>query len=216
MDEYKIISDITAVILAGGNSTRMKSNKALLPYRGELFIERIYRQLAAIFPEVILVTNTPETYRFLPCRTVSDLYPGRGPLAGVHAGLTHCTTPYIFVVACDMPDLDEALIRHLVSGIGNRDVVVPESEGGLEPLHAVYGKRCLPVIEKNLSMGISKIIDCFKRLNVTVVSREEIAGIDPTFLSFRNINKPEEYFRIRQELREDRPDGGNQTLTESQ
>ena len=212
----EISSNVTGVILAGGNSTRMKSNKALLPYRGERFIERIYRQMAAIFPEVILVTNTPETYRFLPCRTVSDLYPGMGSLAGVHAGLTHCTTPYIFVVACDMPDLDEALIRHLVSGVGGCDVVIPESEGGLEPLHAVYGKGCLPVIEGNLSMGISKIIDCFNRLGVTVVSREEIAGIDPTFLSFRNINTPEEYFRIRQELRENRTDGENQMLTESQ
>jgi molybdopterin-guanine dinucleotide biosynthesis protein A len=195
----EISSAVTAVILAGGNSTRMQSNKALLPYRGERFIERIYRRLAAVFPEVILVTNTPETYRFLPCRTVSDLYPGMGSLAGIHSGLTHCTTPFIFVVACDMPELDEELIRRLVAGIGGSDVVIPESDGGLEPLHAVYGKGCLPAMEGYLSMGKSKIIDCFDRLKVTVISREEISGIDPAFQSFRNINTPEEYFRIRQE-----------------
>jgi molybdopterin-guanine dinucleotide biosynthesis protein A len=191
--------NFTGVILAGGNSTRMKSNKALLPYCGERFIERIYRQLAAIFPEVILVTNTPETYRFLPCRTVSDLYAGMGSLAGIHAGLSHCTTPFIFAVACDMPDLDEALIRHLVGVAGDSDVVIAESDGGLEPLHAVYGKGCLPVVEGNLSTGISKIVGCFGRLKVKVVSREEVASIDPTFLSFRNINTPEEYFRFRAE-----------------
>jgi FdhD protein len=210
-----LAADITAVILAGGNSTRMKSNKALLPYRGERFIERIHRQLAAIFPEVILVTNTPDLYRFLPCRTVSDLYPAMGSLAGIHAGLSHCTTPYIFVAACDMPDLNESLIRHLLSQAGSNDVVIPESDGGLEPLHAVYGKGCLPVIEGHLSAGKSRTVDCFDRLKVKVVSREDIAGIDPAFLSFRNINTPEEYFRIRQELREDQPDRENQLLTDA-
>jgi FdhD protein len=199
-------SGVTAVILAGGNSTRMKSNKALLPYRGERFIERIYRQLADIFPEVILVTNTPEMYRFLPCQTVADHFPGMGSLAGIHAGLSHSTTPHIFVVACDMPDLNDALIRQLVSKADGNDVVIPESEGGLEPLHAVYGKGCLPAMEKTLSSGKRRIVECFDQLKVTVVSREEISRIDPEFLSFRNINTPEEYFRIRQEAPEVKPE----------
>jgi len=190
---------VTAVILAGGNSTRMKSNKALLPYRGERFIERIYRQLSEIFPEIIVVTNSPELYRFLPCRIVADSYTGMGPLAGIQAGLTHSTTPCVFVVACDMPDLNKRLIRHLVSRAATGDVVIPESEKGLEPLHAVYGKGCLAAMNEDLAAGISKIVACFGRLRVTVVSRREIAAIDPAFLSFRNINTPEEYFRIRQE-----------------
>ena len=99
------------MILAGGSSTRMKSNKALLPYSGELFIERIYRQLSEVFPEVILVTNAPEQYRFLPCRMVPDEFPGMGSLAGIHAGLKQSRTEHIFVVACDMPYLNSDLIR---------------------------------------------------------------------------------------------------------
>ena len=199
-------SHVTAVILAGGNSTRMKSNKALLPYRGERFIERIYRQLSAIFHEVILVTNTPDMYRFLPCRTVPDVFTGMGSLAGIHAGLTHSATPYIFVVACDMPDLNDALIQQLVSKAADSDVVIPESDSGLEPLHAVYGKGCLPAMDEMLSSGKRKIVDCFDQLKINVVSRHEIAEIDPSFLSFRNINTPEEYFHIRQEVPEVTPD----------
>lgn len=192
---------VTAVILAGGGSTRMKSNKALLPYSGELFIERIHRQLAAMFSDVILVTNTPELYRFLPCRTVSDIFPDLGSLAGIHAGLSHSRTPYIFVVACDMPHLNEGLIMRLVEGINGQDVVMPESDGGLEPLHTIYGKGCLPAMEEALSQGKSRIVECFDWQKVTVVTKEEVAGIDPEFLSFRNINTPEEYFRFREEMR---------------
>jgi molybdopterin-guanine dinucleotide biosynthesis protein A len=204
MDNSRIISDktsanVSAVILAGGNSSRMKSNKALLPFCGELFIERIYRQMSSIFRDVILVTNTPELYRFLPCPTIPDIFPGMGSLAGIHAGLSNSETPYVFVVACDMPHLNEALIRRLLTEIDGQDVVIPESDGGLEPLHAVYGKSALPVLEEALSMGNRKIVACCNSLSTTVIPRDEVGKIDPGFLSFRNINTPEDYFRFREE-----------------
>ncbi len=196
----RLTEGVTAVILAGGNSSRMKNNKALLPYSGELFIERIHRQLAEIFREVILVTNTPEIYRFLPCRIVQDIYPAKCSLAGIHAGLAHSTTPYIFTVACDMPYLNPALIRLVLSRREGFDVVIPESEGGLEPLHALYGKGCLPAMEKALAGGSGRIVDCFDPARVAVVTRDDVVRLDPAFLSFRNINTPEEYFRFREEM----------------
>lgn len=195
-----VADGVTAVILAGGKSTRMKNNKALLPYSGELFIERIHRQLADIFDEVILVTNTPELYRFVPCRIVQDIFPGQGSLAGIHAGLTHSTTPYVFTVACDMPYLNPELIRLILSRKQGFDVVIPQSEGGFEPLHAVYGKGCLPAMEKALAEGSGRIVDSFDRDRVAVVSCADVARLDPKFLSFRNINTPEEYFRFRDEM----------------
>ncbi len=206
-------SGVTAVILAGGKSTRMKSNKALLPYSGELFIERIHRQLSALFPEVLLVTNTPELYRFLPCRMVSDEFPGHGSLAGIHAGLKHSTTDYIFVVACDMPYLNDELLRKMVSKADGCDVVIPESDGGYEPLHAIYRKNCLPAMEDALKNGKIKIIDCFDWNKVTVVSRNEIVAVDPEFLSFRNINTPEEYFRFREEMQEKKVEREDENLS---
>jgi FdhD protein len=204
---------VTAVILAGGNSTRMKSNKALLPYSGELFIERIYRQLSALFSEVILVTNTPEYYRFLPCRMVPDEFPGMGSLAGIHAGLKQSKTEYVFVVACDMPYLNSELIRLMVSRAQGCDVVLPESDSGLEPLHAVYAKSCLPAMEEALKSGTRKIIDCFDWSEVSVLSKEEIAALDPGFQSFRNINTPEEYFRFREEMHERSAEAENEDIS---
>ncbi len=199
--EERGMAGVTAVILAGGGSTRMKSNKALLPFSGELFIERIYRRLATLFPEVIIVTDTPELYQFLPCRKVPDLFPKMGSLAGIHSGLVHAATPYVFVVACDMPYLNDNLIGRLADRISGQDVVIAESDKGLEPLHAFYGKGCIPAMEEALNNGKSRIIECFDWDRVTVVSREAVAEIDPEGLSFRNINTPEEYFHIREETR---------------
>jgi molybdopterin-guanine dinucleotide biosynthesis protein A len=192
-------TEVTGVILAGGSSRRMKSNKALLPFQGELFIERIYRQLASIFREIILVTNKPELYGFLPCSKVADLYPGMGSLAGIHAGLSNSKTRYIFVVACDMPLLNRSLIRRIVATVHDQDIVIPEGSGGLEPLHAVYGKGALPVMEEALSRGKVKIVKCCESLRTTILTRDVVAGIDPGFLSFRNINTPEDYFHFREE-----------------
>jgi FdhD protein len=208
-----LTSGVTAVILAGGNSTRMKSNKALLPYSGELFIERIHRQLSALFPEVILVTNTPEYYSFLPCRMVPDEFPGLGSLAGIHAGLKHSKTEHIFVVACDMPYLNSELIRQMIAKTSGSDVVIPESDGGLEPLHAMYSKNCLPAMEDALKSGIRKIVDCFDWSKVSVLSKSEIAVVDPEFLSFRNINTPEEYFRFREEMQDRKVEADNEDIT---
>lgn len=194
------VTGITGVILAGGASSRMKRNKALLPLQGETFIGRVHRKLGLIFPQLLVVTNTPELYDFLPSPKVPDLYPGAGALAGIHAGLTHAVTPHIFVVACDMPFLNEGLIRSLAGRAEEGDVIIPENRGGLEPLHAIYSRRCLKVIEEHLATGCYRIIDSFHSLSVVKVPCEEVGRVDPHLLSFRNVNTPEEYEAIIQGL----------------
>ncbi|MBI1921312.1 MAG: formate dehydrogenase accessory sulfurtransferase FdhD [Geobacter sp.] len=196
------IPGVTGVILAGGASTRMGSNKALLPYQGGRFIEAIYRKMSGLFEEVILVTNSPDQYGFLPCRKVTDLVPGMGPLAGIHSGLCHSSNPRIFVTACDMPYLHDGLVRHLASGARDCDVILPESDRGVEPLHAVYGKGALEAIEEALHGGKRRIVSFFPQVRVQDVPPEEVARFDPAFQSFRNINTPEEYFRFREGDRE--------------
>lgn len=199
--EEEKIAGIACVILAGGNSRRMGSNKALLPYEGGRFIEAIYRQMAAIFREVLLVTDTPELFDFLPCRKVPDLIPGMGALSGVHSGLHHSAVPYIFAVACDMPYLSPALIRHLASLAEGSDVVIPETGKGLEPLHAIYGKNALQPMEEALHAGKGRIVSFFDKVRIRKVDREEVSRFDPGFQSFRNINTPEDYYRIRERLK---------------
>ncbi|ABB31302.1 formate dehydrogenase family accessory protein FdhD [Geobacter metallireducens RCH3] len=191
------IPGITGVILAGGQSRRMGSNKALLPYKGGRFIEAIHRQLAEIFDEVLLVTNNPEQYDFLPCRKVADIHPGMGALAGIHAGLHHAANPAAFMVACDMPYLNSDLIRHLATLADPGGVLIPESPAGLEPLHAVYGKGCLAAIETTLLSGERRIVSFFGRTNVNRVNAEQVALFDPDYATFSNINTPVDYYRLR-------------------
>jgi len=188
---------VTGVILAGGKSSRMGSNKALLPHRGGRFIEAIYRQLSPLFEEVLVVTNTPEQYAFLGCRMVADLYQGAGALAGLHAGLFHSRTPHIFAVACDMPYLNDDVIRTLVARRGQSDVIIPESENGPEPLHAVYCRSCLPAMETALQTGKRRLISFLPEVRVTTIPGETIRFVDPALDSFRNINTPADYYDLR-------------------
>lgn len=188
---------MTGVILAGGKSSRMGSNKALLPYRGGRFIEAIYRQLSPLFEEVLVVTNTPEQYAFLGCRMVADLYQGAGALAGLHAGLFHSRTPHIFAVACDMPYLNDDVIRTLAARRGQSDVIIPEGKNGLEPLHAVYCRCCLPAMESALHTGKRRLISFLPEVTVTTIPGETIRFVDPDLDSFRNINTPADYYDLR-------------------
>ncbi len=189
-------SGIAGVILAGGESSRMGKNKALLEICGERMIETAYKRMAELFDEVILVTNSPESYDFIPCRKIADIYPGMGPLGGIHAALTCCVAERAFVTGCDMPGLNPKLIRELSNMPGGVDVVIPETPGGLEPLHAVYAKSSLPKMEKMLRSGERRILSFFDLAHVRLVPRGKIALLDPDFSSFRNINTPEEYQRL--------------------
>ncbi|MDD2736913.1 MAG: molybdenum cofactor guanylyltransferase [Desulfuromonadaceae bacterium] len=192
------IKGVTGVILAGGGSSRMGSNKSLLLHKGSRLIEVIYRALAELFEEVLIVTNTPELYRFLPCRKVPDIYSGQGVMAGIHAGLSRSSEAAVFVVACDMPHLSGALIRHLTTLTDGVDVVMPVTVGGFEPLHAIYRKECLPVLEELLQNTENRrVVALLSRVRVRKVIPEEIAPFDPEFTSFDNINTPEEYSKLR-------------------
>jgi len=191
------IPGVTGVILAGGRSGRMGSDKALLPYQGGRFIEAIHRRMEELFDEVIVATGETARYDFLPCRRVTDLYTGMGALGGIHAALRASGSEKVFVVACDMPYLAPDLIRHLCSLTEEADVVVPEGEGGIEPLHAVYRKSVLPAVEDALRSGQCRVVSFFDRVRVRRVPFAEVERIDPDLRAFRNINTPEEYYRFR-------------------
>ncbi len=197
VDHIPPLNDVTGVILAGGQSNRMGSNKALLPCKYGLFIEAIHRKLTALFDNVLIVTNAPEQYAFLSCHTVMDLYPGMGTLAGLHAGLYHSRTSHIFAVACDMPYLNSALIRKIAALRDGAAVVIPEGDKGLEPLHALYGSECLPPMERALLAGERRIVSFFSEVAVRYLFRDTVAELDPSFDSFRNINTPSDYFALR-------------------
>ncbi|HSH12145.1 MAG TPA: molybdenum cofactor guanylyltransferase, partial [Desulfurivibrionaceae bacterium] len=124
------IAEYTGVLLAGGESRRFGSNKALAETDGCRLIEHPARVLAELFEHLLLITNTPKLYAFLDWPTTPDLAPGGGPLAGIEAALVRAATPNIFVAGCDMPELDRALIKHLCSLAPGFDAVIPVSAKG--------------------------------------------------------------------------------------
>lgn len=196
--DHPKIEGVTGVILAGGASRRMGRNKALLEVDGSPIITRTYRILASLFHEVIVVTNSPHDYDFLPCRKVPDIYPGCGSIAGLHSALAYNYSTHSFVTACDMPFLDPAIIRYLCDfQSGGYDAVIPFSEGGQEPLHALYSATCKDVFEKAIQMGERKILDVLDRVNIRRVTYDEVQSVSPQAMSFLNVNTPEEYEGVR-------------------
>jgi FdhD protein len=193
------IHGITAAILAGGESSRMGSNKALLEVDGTPIITRCYQTLARLFRDVIIVTNTPEEFTFLPCRKVPDIYPAVGSIAGLHSALAHSTTERTFVTACDMPFVEPATIRYLCDlQQEGYDAIIPVSDGGQEPLHAVYSAQSEAIFEHAIQTNERKIIDILARMKLRLVSRDEIEGASGSVDSYLNINTPEEYEAISQ------------------
>lgn len=185
------------VILAGGQSSRMGTNKALLPFEGTPLIERLARRLTAWFEQAVVVTNSPELYRFLGLEMASDRIPGLGPLGGLEAGLSLCRYDHAFFVACDMPFVDERFVRCLFSLAPDHDVVVPRVGGEFEPMHAVYGVSRLPFITRLLDQRRLKLLNVFDGARVRVVDDDEIRTFgDPERLFF-NCNTPEDIERAK-------------------
>lgn len=191
------IKGVAGVILAGGKSSRMGSNKALLAYKGKPLIASIYQKMAELFDQVAVVTNNPEDYSFLPCRKIPDIYPGMGSIAGIHAGLSWSPEESIFVVGCDMPFLDEKLVRWLAARHVAGTATVPLTPGGFEPLHSFYSKGVLPVLDQALNSESRRIIDFLGQMNAKVIPAEDVAEICPDFSSFINLNTPEDYSKLR-------------------
>jgi len=184
---------VTAIILAGGKSRRMGLNKAFLKYGDTTFIEHQVMMLRKIFDEIILSANDENAYAGLKLTIVSDVIPEKGPLSGICAGLSRAKSSHAFVIACDMPFINEKLILYLKSQINGYDVVVPKTSRGLEPMHAFYSKNCIPPMYHCLEEGRLRIVDFFSEVKVKVVDEKEFAGLDASLQSLINLNTPDEY-----------------------
>lgn len=190
----RTVPGVTGVILAGGASRRMGSNKALLKLHGIPLIEQVYRILASLFRQVIIVTNSPGIYAFLPCPTVPDIYPDAGAIAGLHAGMAASATERIFVAACDMPFLNPELIRMLCAYDPQAQAVVPmNGEGFFEPLHAVYAVSALDTARDLIEKGDRSILVLLKRIRTLMIPYRQVCAIPGAGESFRNLNTPEEF-----------------------
>jgi molybdopterin-guanine dinucleotide biosynthesis protein A len=183
----------TGVVLAGGASRRMGRDKAALLLDGKPLLARVVRRLRVALPEVIVV-GPPERADLVPgTRIIPDTWPGRGPLGGIATALQVVSTPFAFVAACDMPFLEPALIRYLLTLAPGYDAVVPRAERGTEQLHAIYARTCLPAATAMLAAGDLAVARLYAAIRVRLVPPNEWSPYDPAGLALTNINTPEDW-----------------------
>lgn len=187
---------VSGVILAGGKSRRMGgSPKALLSFGGRPLIQHIVEALGTVLPELLIVTNSPDLYRFLGRPMVGDVFPEGGSLGGIYSGLLAAPGDAVLCVACDMPFLSPGLVAYLASRGGEAEVVIPDVGGELQPLHAVYGKGCLPAMERRLAARELKVTGFFEEVRVLHVPREVVGHFADPELAFMNLNTPDDLAR---------------------
>ena len=188
--------EVTGVILAGGKSLRFGRNKSFVEINGTRLIERVVHVLKLVFKHIIIITNSPQEYLSLGLPTYEDIIKGLGPIGGIYTGLEAIKDEKGFFVACDMPFINEDLVRYIVGVSYSFDVVVPKIDWRIEPLHALYSKSCLPTIKDLIASNIYQIRKTFQTLHVRYVDETEIKSHDPQMRSFMNINRQNELLDI--------------------
>jgi len=190
--------DITGVVLAGGQSSRFGSNKALALFHGKLLIQHARDTLASVFNDCLLVTNTPELFDFLNMPMIRDRFQNMGPLAGIHAALRYTGKPWVFVMGCDMPAVTPDLITFLCGFAEDEcEAVIPWLKSGPEPLCGLYHKRALARIELQLKNGKAKIAELLDSLSVRKVQEAELERVKGAQQGFANINRMQDLKRLK-------------------
>jgi molybdopterin-guanine dinucleotide biosynthesis protein A len=190
----------TAIILAGGKSTRFRQDKTLLKLDGAgLLIERIVDRCRGLFDEILIMSNQKNKFGIKGTTEVLDVFPGLGPIGGIHGGLRFMKGERALVAACDMPFFDISLAEKLLALSEGCEAVVPRDGERFQPLFAVYKKSSLPVFEAHISGGTRKLLEVIQNLRTRYVDRdewevtEENKGKD----IFYNINYQKDYLNLK-------------------
>ena len=186
-----MIEDCTAIILAGGDSQRMGSDKASLMLGEQTLLQREIAAMQQIFPYVIVSVRQLRPEIELP--QVCDERSNGGPLAGLAAGLACISTPWAFAVACDMPFVSPSVIGLLAQRRAGHQAVVAVVQGHRQPLAAFYANSCLATMRANLAgSGKSSLQAVLEQLNVCYVDETELLATDPGLHSFFDLDTPQD------------------------
>jgi molybdopterin-guanine dinucleotide biosynthesis protein A len=193
----------SAAILAGGKNSRFNgAHKSFLIIDNHYIIDKIIAVLKNIFNEIIIVSNNAELYKSYPdIKIVNDFYKEIGPLGGIHAVLKTATNNNVFIVSCDMPFLNESLIKLQIKShlAAESEITIPLHQGFKEPLHGIYNKEILKKLEHHIETTVSfKIRDVFKLFNVNYF---QVPSIQEFSTAFTNINLPEDYQNIQKQFK---------------
>ena len=161
--------NITAIILAGGKSSRMKEDKGLVVFNGKRLVEFVIESAKRITTNVFIVTSNAAYKDFgYPC--IEDALKEKGPLEGILTGLIHSSTPKNLLLGCDMPFLSENLLSALIENIGDEDVLLTEHQGKAEPLCSIYDQKCITHIRSQIEQNQLKITNALGGLKTRTIS----------------------------------------------
>ena len=184
--------------MAGGESSRMGTDKAFVEILGKPLIEHLLERVADVGQEeTLLVTNRPDDYAYLGLPMYTDVLPGKGSLGGIYTAVYHSSSPHTLVVACDMPFVHPAMLRYMAGLRESYDVVVPRVKGYPQGLHAIYSKGCLGPIRERLEADRLKVIGFYGAVRVRTMDEDEYARFDARGLMFYNVNTPDELAEAR-------------------
>jgi molybdopterin-guanine dinucleotide biosynthesis protein A len=188
---------VSAAILAGGRATRLGGvDKAALLIGGTRIIDRQIAELTAVADDLAIIANDPTRYAGFPIPVHPDAMPGAGALGGIYTALARARHDRVLIVACDLPFVTRALLARLVEEAGDDvDAVVPRSRRGLEPLCALYTRRCMLAIEARIARGALGVADLAAELRVQEIGADALVVYDPDGRLFVNVNTPHDYVR---------------------
>jgi len=186
----------TAIIMAGGESCRMGTDKSMLSIKGQSMIEVICEQIRGFFDEILISANQEDRFSFLGFKVVPDKVPEQGPLMGIASALEASANEFNFVVACDIPKINLTFVNRMITeAIESRsDIVIPVTgKEKYEPLFAIYRKNTLEAINKTLSAGKHKISDVFSLCRIKYIKMESADW-------FINLNTKADYEEFQKKL----------------
>ena len=180
----------TGYVLAGGQSTRMGRDKALLEIGGQPLIRSAVNLLKTLTDQVVILGPT-EKYGFLDVPVLPDLVPSRGPLSAIYTGLERSGTTVNLFLACDMPLMEGTFLKLLAERAPLADAVLMRlDDGSLEPLCAVYNRSCLPTVKANYERQRFKLSDLFPELRTHYLNEADLQDLGLDRRIFTNLNDP--------------------------
>jgi molybdopterin-guanine dinucleotide biosynthesis protein A len=190
------------VILAGGRASRMGANKCVMPLAGKPVISYVLNELSPHAAEAFLVTDDPAPFASFRLPTYPDDVQGAGPLGGLATALRRASQPLIVLTACDMPFIRWQVVEYLLSLAGPAQVVLPRVRGEAEPLLAVYSRSCLAAVQGALAAGDRRMVSFLPGVQVREVAEAELLAMDPTGMTFFNLNTPDDVTQAEKIVRE--------------
>jgi molybdopterin-guanine dinucleotide biosynthesis protein A len=203
-------SDITGIILSGGLSSRMGTDKALLRIGDRTIIERTRELMSNVFENILLSTNDFESYQFLGLPMILDFYKGHGPLSGIHAALVASKTDRNFILSCDLPMMSEEMIRHIIENKTVQPISIPSANERMQHLCGIYRKSLVPVIANILSDSIhlkkengksaASVKQLIEKAGVEIIETKDLSFLNEDV--FFNMNSKDDFDFIKKKISE--------------